>query len=75
MRDERSHPAWLGKTQGLAVVGLRAIGIEALRLGGHIAEQVLGMGHKSLLTWSGVDDAFAESPRLPEPADQQAGSA
>jgi hypothetical protein len=38
--DERAHAAGLGERQRLMVVGLAALGIEPVGMGGDVAEQV-----------------------------------
>ena len=45
--DERTHAAGLGEGERLAVVGLAALGIEAVGMGGDVAEQVQRMGGES----------------------------
>ena len=48
--DQRTHAAWLGERQRLAVVSLAALGIEPVGVGGDVAEQVQSVGRVTWLT-------------------------
>jgi hypothetical protein len=58
----------------LAVVGFAARGVEAIRMGRDVAQQVQGMGRISAVRRRGFDGAVAEAPRFIEPAEQQTGA-
>ena len=72
--DERAHAARLGERQCLAVVGLAALGIEAVGMGRDVAEQVQRMGREPWSTRREFDRAVAQASRLVEPAEQQTGA-
>ena len=48
VRNKRAHAARLGERQRLAVVSLAALGIQLLRMGRDVAEQVERMGREAL---------------------------
>ena len=72
--DERTHAAGLGQGERLAVVGLAALGIEAVGMGRDVAEQVERIGREPGVRQRISDRAVAQAPRLVEPAEQQSGS-
>jgi len=69
--DERAHAPRLGQRQCLAVMGLAALGVEPVGMGGDIAEQVERMGRVPALRRRGLDRPVAQTPRFVEPAEQQ----
>src|SRR5262245_30161458 len=44
MSNKGPHTPWLGEGDGLAVVGLAALSVEAVGVGGNVAEEVLSPG-------------------------------
>ena len=72
--DERTHAARFGECQRFAVVGHASFGIEPVRMGRDVAEQVQRMGREAGLALRGFNRAIAEAPRLVEPAEQQTGA-
>ena len=72
--DERAHAARLGEGQRLAVVGLAALGVEAVGMGRDIAEQVDRMGRVPGLRRRGFDRTVAQAPRVLEPAEPHTGA-
>ena len=71
--DEGAHAARLGERQRLAVVGLAALGIEPVGMGGDVAEQVQLMGREPGMTPRGFDRAVTQALGLVEPVEQQTG--
>jgi len=57
--DERTHCAWLGERQRLAVVGLATVRVEMVGMGRYVAEQVKSMGREPRVTRRGLDRALA----------------
>jgi hypothetical protein len=55
-------------------VGLAALGIEAVGMGGDVAEQVLRMGREPWMTRGEFDRAVGQAPRLVELAEQHTGA-
>src|SRR5262245_25000479 len=74
VRDERAHAARLGEFKRFTVVGLAALGIEPVRMGHDLAEQVEGMSCKAVMTPREFHRTIAEVPRLVQSAEQQAGA-
>jgi hypothetical protein len=74
VRDERAHAAGLGQPQRFAVVGLAALGVELVRMGRDVAEQVQCVGRGPVVRSRIFDRTVAPAPRLVEPAEQQTGT-
>ena len=73
--DERAHAQRLGEGQGLAIVGLGALGVEAVGMGRDVAEQVQSWAPPRL-TREEFERAVAQaSGGLVQPADQEIGLA
>src|SRR5262249_38379920 len=72
--DERAHAARLGEGQRLAVVRLAALGIEPVRVGRDVSEQVERFGRVPGLTRRGLHRAVAQALRVVETAEHQRGS-
>jgi hypothetical protein len=72
--DDRAHAARLGKRQRLAVVGLAVLGIEPVRMGGDIAEQMQRMGREPGVRRRIFERAVGHALGLVEPAEQQSGT-
>src|ERR1700730_4153098 len=69
--DERAHAARRGEGQRLAVVGLTALGIEPVGMGRDVAEEVLRISRKPVVSGRGFESAVGQTPRLAEPTEQQ----
>ena len=72
--EERAHTARFGERQGLAVVGLTALGIEPIGMGREVAEQVKRGSQERGLSRRRFDRAIAQALRFVEPAEQQSGA-
>jgi hypothetical protein len=68
--DERAHAARLCEGQRLAVVGLAALGVEPVRMGRDVAEQVQSVGGEPGMTWRGFKRAVGDAARFVEPAEE-----
>jgi hypothetical protein len=69
--DEGAHCTRLGEGQRLAIVGFAPLGIEPVRMGRDVAEQVQRMGGEPGVTLRGFDPAVAQASRLVEPVESQ----
>ncbi len=58
MSDQRPHAVLLRELQRLLVMSVDAHRIEAVGMGGNVAEEVLGMGRKAGLALRGFDGAL-----------------
>src|SRR5262245_5602270 len=72
--DERAHAARLGEGQRLAVVGLAALGIEAVGVGRDVTDQVEHVGRGSGLNRRELKRTLAQPLRVVETAEHQRGS-
>jgi hypothetical protein len=72
--DEGAHATGFGQRQRLAIVGLPALGIEAVGMGRDVAEQVQRIGYDAMTRRRPFEYAFAQTLRLVEPAKQQSGT-
>src|SRR5262249_12928471 len=75
VRDEGAHAARLGECQGIAVVGLAAVGVETVRMGHDVAGEVRCIGGESGVTRRGPDRAATQALGLVEPTKNQTGPA
>lgn len=73
--DQRAHAARLGERQRLAIVDRGTLGIEPVRVGCHIREQVQGIGRESVLRRGECERPLAEALRVVEPAKRERGVA
>src|SRR5215510_5140145 len=55
--DEGAHAPWLGERQRLTVLGLAALGVEAVGMGHDVAEQVQRMRREAGMTRRGCERA------------------
>ena len=77
--DEGAHATRLGERQRLAVMGLAALGVELVGMGGDIAEQVQRMSREPGLARRNRSSDIAGvsvpgKPRWPQPASRASGS-
>jgi hypothetical protein len=62
--DDRAHAAWLCERQRLAIVGLAALGIELIRMGRDVAEELQRMSCESGLARRELERTSCQAPRM-----------
>ena len=68
--DEGAHAPWLSERQRLTVLGLAALGVEAVGMDRDVAEQVQRMRRETGVTRRGCERAVAQALRLVEPTEE-----
>jgi hypothetical protein len=74
VRDEGAHGARFSEREGLTIIGLAALCVEAFCVDGDVAAQVQGMGRESALRGRSFDCAVGQVSSLVEPVEQQTGA-